>query len=75
MPAYNRTGPEGRGPRTGRGLGDCKPEFDPEDEPKKQDEEFKEDIEYPRFRYGLGRGGFPRGMGRFPRGRGFRFID
>lgn len=23
MPQRDRTGPEGRGPRTGRGLGDC----------------------------------------------------
>lgn len=78
---FDKTGPRGLGPRTGRGLGDCKPEFTPEDKPKKQDEEFKEDIDYPEKEpqpvvYGLGRGGLPRGMGRgfgrgFGRGRGF----
>lgn len=25
MPRYNGTGPDGRGPRTGRGQGDCPP--------------------------------------------------
>lgn len=25
MPGLNHTGPEGKGPRTGRGLGKCKP--------------------------------------------------
>lgn len=75
MPAYNRTGPRGKGPLTGRGLGYCKPEFSPDMKNKKDDEEFEEDINYPRSRYGLGRGGFPRGRGRFPRGRGFGFID
>lgn len=25
MPRFDRTGPEGKGPRTGRGLGDCPP--------------------------------------------------
>jgi len=23
MPGFNNTGPEGKGPKTGRGLGDC----------------------------------------------------
>ncbi len=26
MPGFNRTGPKGEGPRTGRGLGKCNPE-------------------------------------------------
>ena len=26
MPGFNRTGPEGKGPRTGRGLGRCNPD-------------------------------------------------
>jgi len=65
MPQGDMSGPEGKGPRTGRGLGDCRPEFTPETKPKKQNEEFEEDIEYPGtrprvVRYGLGRGGFPR---------------
>lgn len=25
MPGFDHTGPNGDGPRTGRGLGDCKP--------------------------------------------------
>ena len=76
MPAFSGTGPRGQGPLTGRGLGSCKPEFTPEMKDKKDDEEFKEDINYPKTGprpvYGLGRGGLPRGGGRgFGRGRGF----
>jgi len=26
MPQGDKTGPEGKGPRTGRGLGDCEPD-------------------------------------------------
>jgi len=78
MPAFDKSGPRGMGPRTGRGLGDCKPEFTPDMKDKKDDEEFKEDIKYPNTApkpvYGLGRGGLPRGGGRgFGRGRGFGF--
>jgi hypothetical protein len=25
LPRFDKTGPEGKGPRTGRGMGDCKP--------------------------------------------------
>lgn len=25
MPRFDKTGPQGRGPRTGRGMGKCKP--------------------------------------------------
>jgi len=67
MPLGDKTGPRGMGPRTGRGLGDCEPEYTPETKPKKQNEEFEEDIKYPRF---VGRSfDFGRGLGR---GRGFR---
>jgi len=71
----DKTGPRGLGPRTGRGLGNCEPEFTPDMKDKKDDEEFKEDINYPTIpsypaRFGLGRGGFPRGGG-MGRGRGF----
>ena len=73
MVAFDRTGPRGLGPRTGRGLGNCEPEFTPDMKDKKDDEEFKEDIKYPTTQprpiYGLGRGGYPRGGGR---GFGFR---
>lgn len=47
MPAYDKTGPRGKGPRTGRGFGNCKPEFTPDMKDKKNDDEFKEDIKYP----------------------------
>ena len=51
MPNRDRTGPEGKGPRTGRQLGDCK-ESDTEDEK-------------PIVRRGLGRGrNSGRGRGR-----------
>ena len=79
MVARDRTGPRGLGPRTGRGLGDCSPEFTPDMKDKKDDKEFKEDIEFQTIEpqpvtYGLGRGGLPRGGGRgFGRGRGFGF--
>ncbi len=81
MVAFDKTGPRGLGPRTGRGMGNCEPEFTPDMKDKKDDEEFREDIKYPtiqpstaRFgfpREGLGRGGFPRGGGGLGRGRGF----
>ena len=66
----DKTGPRGQGPLTGRGLGICKPEFNPDDKPKKQGEEFEEDIKYPRRRDDLRRG-FGRGLG-FGRGFGWR---
>jgi len=50
MPFGDRTGPEGRGPRTGRGLGDC----DEVDYPK-------DSIPTPRGDFGFGRG-FGRGF-------------
>jgi len=76
MVAFDKTGPRGLGPRTGRGMGNCEPEFTPDMKDKKDDKEFKEDIENPikiepqPVTYGLGRGGLPRGGGR---GRGFGF--
>ena len=46
MPRLDRTGPEGKGPKTGRGLGNC----------EKNERNSKED-----FRRGSGRGrGFSR---------------
>ena len=75
MAFRDKTGPQGLGPRTGRGLGNCKPEFTPDMKDKKDDEEFKEDIKYPTIQsqpiYGLGRGGYPRGGRGFVRGGGF----
>lgn len=34
MPRLNGTGPDGKGPRTGRGLGRCKEKLDEEDKSK-----------------------------------------
>ena len=34
MPRLNGTGPDGKGPRTGRGLGRCKEKLDKEDKSK-----------------------------------------
>ncbi|MBN1596808.1 MAG: DUF5320 domain-containing protein [Bacteroidales bacterium] len=45
MPGFDRTGPEGKGSRTGRGLGKCNPDNKITDEKKDTDE----------FRRGLGR--------------------
>jgi hypothetical protein len=56
MPGFDRTGPEGKGPRTGRGLGKCNPENrDPEGQVSEED--------FPRRR---------RRFLRMGRGRGFR---
>ena len=64
MVARDRTGPRGLGPRTGRGLGNCKPEFKPSDKEKKEGKEFDDDIDYPKSKYGLGKGkGMGRGLG------------
>ena len=53
MPGFDRTGPEGKGPRTGRGMGQCNPKT-----PKGQN-----------TGRGFGRGFFGRGAGRgFGRG-------
>jgi len=58
MPGYDKTGPAGEGPRTGRGLGNCPPE----------EGEKKTPGTTPRKAPGLGLG---RGAGRGA-GRGFR---
>lgn len=59
MPGLDRTGPEGKGSRTGRGLGKCKPN-------NKNSEEQNDLEDFPRGRgLGLGR---KRGRG-FGRGR------
>lgn len=56
MPGFDRTGPEGRGPQTGRAMGKCNPG---NQNAANSDEETR-----------VGRG-FGRGMGR-GFGRGFR---
>jgi len=62
MPNRDKTGPEGRGSKTGRGLGDCKAVIDLVSGFFRRDDGF-----------GLGRGGRPRGGGRsWGRGRNLR---
>lgn len=61
MPRFDGTGPEGKGPKTGRGQGRCDAEKVPE-----QQTEAPNDT--PRAQGGAGRG-FGRGVGR---GFGFR---
>lgn len=72
MPGFNATGPNGQGPRTGRGLGKCKPA-------KSNKEENFSDFDRGRgMGRGMGRGyrhGYGRGMGggrSFGGGRGYR---
>jgi hypothetical protein len=68
MPGFDGTGPEGRGPRTGRGLGKCNPDN------TNPNTDVAENDDFPP--YGRGRG-YGRGNGRGPagrgRGRGFGF--
>lgn len=64
MPGFNATGPFGRGPRTGRGLGSCS-------------SGYRQAGGYGWFGRGVGRGGIPWGGGRGRawgggRGRGWR---
>lgn len=63
MPGFDRSGPYGEGPMTGRGLGRCNPNL--------------ENINPDEYNYyGVGRGGYPRGGGRgfgWGGGRGRRF--
>ncbi|HZD43905.1 MAG TPA: DUF5320 domain-containing protein [Methanomicrobiales archaeon] len=68
MPGFDRTGPRGMGPRTGRGRGFCYPAPTTEKDSSAQ-ESTEQSTEQPL--YGLGRGGLPRGCGRgFGGGRG-----
>jgi len=63
MPGFDRTGPLGKGSRTGRGFGKCDPEKG----------ESPDESNNTRFGRGLGRGrgGRGRGLGRgMGRGRG-----
>jgi hypothetical protein len=59
MPGLNRNGPEGQGPKTGRGLGRCHP-----DSNEKSLENIMDHINLSaRQRFGLGRN-FRRSFGR-----------
>ena len=68
MPNYDRTGPDGEGPLTGRQMGKCNPENGTKQ--KEKTENDSEDQAPHRFRgsFGDGQG---RGLGRW-RGRGRR---
>jgi hypothetical protein len=81
MPGFDRTGPYGEGPRTGRGLGKCNPERD--DEQNLEDDDLR-GGRGGRFRFGRGwwkgrdRGAGPgnragRGVGGAGRGAGRGF--
>ena len=73
MPQYDHTGPEGQGPRTGRGLGNCRPRNIKADSNETISENLMNDRnainrgEAEPY-YGQGRGRGRRGGGR---GRGF----
>ena len=59
MPRKDQTGPSGAGPRTGRGLGNCEP-----------NSETNEQSANSNLRFGFGQGCQGRGKGRgFGRGR------
>ena len=78
MPGFNRTGPQGAGPMTGRGMGLCQtPQVPPNaNVPAQTTEQTTQQTPPPQAAqippagvvYGLGRGGLPRGCGM---GRGF----
>ncbi|MEA2033942.1 MAG: DUF5320 domain-containing protein, partial [Euryarchaeota archaeon] len=72
MPGFDRRGPEGRGPMTGRRLGYCVTdrqapvtEQGDEETPQQTGTAGQPPV------YGLGRGGLPMGRGRGRRGRFF----
>ena len=83
MPGFDRMGPQGRGPMTGRGMGVCRSE-NVAGAPAQANTEGKTDntgnIGAPGYAapaggviYGVGRGGIPRGCGMgFCGGRGGR---
>ncbi len=64
MPRFDRTGPEGKGAKTGRGMGKCNP-----DNKRQADNDL--DLETRSSRRGFAKGrGLGRGLGRtFGRGR------
>jgi hypothetical protein len=58
MPGYNRRGPAGEGPRTGRNMGKCRPLDTDVDTQNSTEDAASTDSN------GLGRGGRPWGCGR-----------
>jgi len=64
MPSRDSTGPQGSGPRTGRGFGVCKPKLDEDGKPiEPQGERGAGNGNRPRRGRGMG-GGRGRGPGR-----------
>ena len=83
MPGFDRTGPQGRGPMTGRGMGQCRPENTQGASTQTNTERETDNIGVigtpgnaapaGNVVYGVGRGGVPRGCGMgFCGGRGRR---
>ncbi len=76
MPRGDRTGPEGKGPMTGRGAGNCSRN----EEPGVENDSPRRGVGFG-FGFGGGRGLGGRGQGRGQgvrgrgRGRGFRFWN
>lgn len=76
MPGFDRTGPFGRGPMTGRGFGYCRTGYQPARQPVTSSEEVRTEVTnetIPVYQppvqgqapmYGAGRGGMPYGQGR-----------
>jgi len=66
MPRFDRTGPEGQGPRTGRMMGKCAPKNNSNSDNSRNDLP-EDDFRNGGYGRGLGRGygkGFGRGFGR-----------
>jgi len=71
MPGFNRTGPQGNGPMTGRGFGRCRMAPVPAQEPATAAQLAHDDNGFAMSRgsaqnipvYGRGRGGIPCGCG------------
>ncbi|MDD4028922.1 MAG: DUF5320 domain-containing protein [Caldisericia bacterium] len=72
MPGFNGTGPNGQGPMTGRGLGNCNPDNVNANQNQQNNSANVVQRPIPRF-FGWCRGGFGRGLGMGRGlGRGFR---
>lgn len=76
MPGFNGTGPQGRGPMTGRGFGNCRMAYQPAQQqvtPSGENQTTVTNENVPVYQppvqgqgqvYGIGRGGIPYGGGR-----------
>ncbi|MFH0968153.1 MAG: DUF5320 domain-containing protein [Methanobacteriota archaeon] len=76
MPGFDGTGPQGRGPMTGRAFGKCRPVYQAEQPPAvlsgenpfpvpaEKVTESQPPVQEQTLVYGVGRGGIPCGCGR-----------